>query len=374
MNRNFPRSSSKSGARHLNSVIPRRQARQIELAGSICFRRTRFSRRGCAHSYTGCRYRRTGGVRNGSSDLSQPVEWSSVVLDIEIDGTVGRSRLGTADDALIPNLEISDHIIAAIELPVRTRTAHDVVRSILIPANWLDAKVGSPCVANVVPIGAFQLLENFRQIASLRILLVRIAQLPGQPGDLRHKAGLVAASVLRIFRHGHGSAEFRLKLVRVHHFSGGEQCARRAVPLFELRMLDRLDNLRHTDGMDLVTRLHHFLFQIKEDLGETRLLFRERKDRLIHHLQAESRMHTFTAGVSNAEADASFAPRLVNRRIRRCFNLEFVRRLHEDEPMIAHGPGVPAEEISIEVHRSREFGRRRKRKFSVSIYDVEITR
>src|ERR1700729_1338303 len=139
-------------------------------------------------------------------------------------------------------------------------------------------------------------------------------------------------------------------------------------------MLDWLDNLRHTDGMDLVARLHHFLFQIKEHFGKTRLLFRERKDRLIHHLQGESRMHTRTAGVRNAKTDAGFSPRLVSRGIRRRFNLEFIRRLYEDEPMIAHGPGVAAEEISVEVHRSREFGRRRKRKFSVPIYDVEITR
>src|SRR5580700_12143217 len=130
-----------------------------------------------------------------------------------MDGTVGRAPPRTADDALIPDLEISDHIIAAIELPIRTRTANDVVRFILIPANRFNAKVGSPCVANVVPIGAFQLLENFSQIASMRILLVRVAQLPGQPGDLRQKAGLVAASVLRIFRHGYSPAEFRLKLV-----------------------------------------------------------------------------------------------------------------------------------------------------------------
>src|ERR1035438_1191673 len=108
-------------------------------------------------------------------------------------------------------------------------------------------------------------------------------------------------------------------------------------------MLDWLDNLRHTDGMDLVARLHHFLFQIKEHFGKTRLLFRERKDRLIYDLQAESRMHTFTAGVSNVKTDAGFSARLVNREIRRRFNLEFARRLQEDEPMIAHGPGVPAE-------------------------------
>src|ERR1700735_1340326 len=139
-------------------------------------------------------------------------------------------------------------------------------------------------------------------------------------------------------------------------------------------MLDWLDNLRHTDGMDLVARLHHFLFQIKEHFGKTRLLFCERKDRLIHYLHAESRMHTFTAGSSNAKADAGFSARLVNRGIRRCFNLEFIRRLHEDQPMIAYGPGVAAEGISVEVHRSHEFGRRRKRKFSVSIYDVEIAR
>ena len=42
--------------------------------------------------------------------------------------------------------------------------------------------------------------------------------------------------------------------------------------------------------MDLVARLHHLLFQIEEHLGEARLLFRERENGFIDHLQTKRRL------------------------------------------------------------------------------------
>ena len=39
--------------------------------------------------------------------------------------------------------------------------------------------------------------------------------------------------------------------------------------------------------MDLVARLHHLLLEVEEDLGEAWLLFGERENGLVDHLQAE---------------------------------------------------------------------------------------
>src|ERR1700676_2102972 len=101
---------------------------------------------------------------------------------------------------------------------------------------------------------------------------------------------LVAAPIIGVLRHWQILAEFRLKLVRSHDFGVGEQRARGPVSLFGLRLLGRYDNLRHADRVDLITGLHYLLLQIKEDLGKARLLFRQSKHGLVHHLQSKRSM------------------------------------------------------------------------------------
>ncbi len=84
--------------------------------------------------------------------------------------------------------------------------------------------------------------------------------------------------------------------------------------LLGLRFLNRLYDLRHTDGVDLIARLHHLLFQIEEDLGKARLLFRQREDRLIHHLQTERGVDSFTPRIRHAEANARLSSPACKRR------------------------------------------------------------
>jgi len=72
-----------------------------------------------------------------------------------------------------------------------------------------------------------------------------------------------------------------------------EQRASGAVALRGARLLHRLHNVGHADGMNFIPGLERFLLKIKEDLGEPRLLFGQRKNSFIHHLQAKSGLHAF---------------------------------------------------------------------------------
>src|ERR1700683_5489157 len=110
--------------------------------------------------------------------------------------------------------------------------------------------------------------------------------------------------------------------------------------------------------MNLIPRLHHFLFKIEKHLGEAGLLFGQRKDGFIYHLQAQRSTYALASRVCNTETNARFAARLVNRRIGNCLDLEFICRLYKDEAMVSDGARVAAEEISIEVDRSRKIGDR----------------
>ena len=99
--------------------------------------------------------------------------------------------------------------------------------------------------------------------------------------------------------------------------------------------------------MDLIARLHRFLFEIEEDLGESRLLLRQREHGLIHHLHAERRLYAFAARVSDSEMHARIVARFVRRGIGRCFDLQLVGRLHEDQAMIRHRPRVAADHVRV---------------------------
>src|SRR5437773_10786637 len=103
--------------------------------------------------------------------------------------------------------------------------------------------------------------------------------------------------------------------------------------------------------MDLIARFQNFLFQVEEDLGEAGLLLRQCEDCLIHYLQAERGMDTLAPRVRHAEANARFSAWFVDSSICHGFNLEFIGRLHEDQTVVAYGPRIAAEKVSVEVHR-----------------------
>ena len=60
--------------------------------------------------------------------------------------------------------------------------------------------------------------------------------------------------------------------------------------------------------MNFIPRLHQLLLEIKKHLRESRLLFRQRKHRLIHHLQSQRRLHSLPVRIRHMKLD----PRLTS--------------------------------------------------------------
>src|SRR5262249_17508703 len=145
----------------------------------------------------------------------------------------------------------------------------------------------------------------------------------------------ITVGILGIFGRGDSASEFCFKFIAGHQLGCRKQRARSAVLLLELRFFRRLNNVWHADGMNLVARLHDFLLEIKEDFGESRLLFGQSKDSFIDHLKAKRSLYTLSPRVGYAEADARILTRTIDRIFCMRFNLEFVGRLHEYQPMIA---------------------------------------
>src|ERR1700740_487572 len=102
--------------------------------------------------------------------------------------------------------------------------------------------------------------------------------------------------------------------------------------------------------MNLEAWLHQLLFEIKEDVGKTRLFFRKRENCFIHYLQTEGSLYTFTMAISDMKEDASIHPGLVDGETSGGMDLGFVGRRDEDETMIRNCLGIAAEEICIDVN------------------------
>src|SRR5215467_4811348 len=74
------------------------------------------------------------------------------------------------------------------------------------------------------------------------------------------------------------------------------------------------------------------------------------------------------------ETDARIFTRTIDCIFRSRFNLEFVRRLNKNQPVVADWPRIAPEEISIEVHSACHLRRGDQRELSLAIYDVQIAR
>ena len=124
--------------------------------------------------------------------------------------------------------------------------------------------------------------------------------------------------------------------------------------------------------MDLVTRLHHFLLEIEEYFRKARLLLREGEDGFIHNLQAERGADAFPMRVGNAKADTGIAARFIAGCVRRGFNLQLVRGLHENQAMIRDRLGIAAEEVGVDIERARHLRRGRERKLGLPVLQVKV--
>ena len=257
---------------------------------------------------------------------------------------------------------------------VRARTPHPVVHFPGIPLRGLNPQADAPGIAKFRFAGAPHLLRNSHHVFGSRVLCIGAAEFLSQPAHPRQELLLVALGILGVFRRGHGATEFRLEIVGTHHFRGRKQRARGTVALLRLRLLNRLDDFRHAQGMNLVPGLQHFLFEIEEDFGKARLLFRQREDRLVHHLQAQRGAHALASCVGHTESDVRIVAGFVDGRVRHRFNLQFVRRLDEHQAVVPHRPRIAAEEVGVKVHGPRHFRCGGERQFGLAVFDVQVAR
>ena len=126
--------------------------------------------------------------------------------------------------------------------------------------------------------------------------------------------------------------------------------------------------------MDLIARLHHFLLEIEEDLGEAGLLLREREDGLVDHLQAESSADAFALRVGDVEADARVGAGLVDGGIGGGLDLQLIGRLDEEEAMVGDRLRVAAKEIGVDVERARHVWRGVQCELRLAVLEIDVAR
>ena len=274
-----------SGLRYLQVVAPSGYAWQSKLARGICRHGSFLSSGGLANGDAGSRNRCARGVSDGSCYFRETVERTAIVFDSESNCV----RLWAVEHCAPMNLNISRDIIGGIEAVIGACTAHYVVRLVAIPLHRFEAKLSSPRVAKVCLAGLREPGEYLRQIAFFWVITVGETQAFRQLVYLIHETGLIASSILGVFRHRHRPAELSFEFVCAHQFRGGKQGTRGPVALFDFRLLHRFDDLRHADGVNFIARLHHFLLEVEEDFGKAGLLLGQREDGLIHDLQARER-------------------------------------------------------------------------------------
>ena len=121
--------------------------------------------------------------------------------------------------------------------------------------------------------------------------------------------------------------------------------------------VDGLDDVCHGEGVDLVARLHHLLFEIEEDLGEARLFFGQGEDGLVDDLQAKGGADALAATVGDMEVDAGVGAGFVDGGVGGSFDLQLVGGLNKDQPMVGDGLRVASKEVGVDVERARHLGR-----------------
>ena len=169
-------------------------------------------------------------------------------------------------------------IVRRAKRAVGTSARHSIRAVVSIPPRCsIDTQIGTPCIAWRVATCVFQFLECRQHT----LLTAQVSHLHRQPANVVEQRILVPRHGIGFFRLRQRATDLAFKRVRRNRFRCGKQRPRGAIVRLVFR---RLDNLRRRERMNLVVRLHQFLFQIEEDLGEARLFLGQRKDRLIHDL------------------------------------------------------------------------------------------
>src|SRR6202020_5691 len=123
------------------------------------------------------------------------------------------------------NLEISNEIVAGIELLVGAGASEHVIRLVAIPWNMLEGEFCIPGIAKTGRPGVLQGSEGLCRIAGIGVVRIRRADGAGYRLRLRKEMSSVAGGVFVELRHGNVTPELGFEMVGVHQFCGGEQCS-----------------------------------------------------------------------------------------------------------------------------------------------------
>ena len=126
--------------------------------------------------------------------------------------------------------------------------------------------------------------------------------------------------------------------------------------------------------MDLITRFHHFLFEIEKHLRKPRLLLRQCEHGLIYDLQAQCSWNSLAVSVCHSEANARVVARFINLGVGHGDNCQFIRRLHKQQTMVAYRLRVTPEQVCTEVQSPSHFRGGKQRKFRLAVVDVQVAR
>ena len=126
--------------------------------------------------------------------------------------------------------------------------------------------------------------------------------------------------------------------------------------------------------MNFIARLHRFLLEIEEDLGETGLFFGQCEDGFIDSLQTKRSLDALAARIRDMKLHASFGAGTIDGGVGGGFDLELLGGLHEDEAMIDDWLSVPAKKIGVNIQRSSHLGRGVEDKFGLTVLEVQIAR
>jgi hypothetical protein len=277
------------------------------------------------------------------------------------------------NDASGASFDPGNEVVLAVELAVWPGAADEIkMRSALIPACRFDAEGRVPGVVWMCAVCEDQVVERGGEIATGRVFPDIVSESYSEFAHLVEEYGAITLLVFEVFVQRQAAAELRIEPCGYDHLSCGEEGACIDVPLIVARGIHRFDDTRDGKRVDLIAGFHHFLLEVEKCLGEPRLLLCKREDCFINNLQTDCGADANATLVRHAEADACISARLVDGGIGRCFDLQLVCRLYEDQSVIRDGLGVVAEQICVDVERAGQIRRRGQSEISLPVLEVEI--
>ncbi len=322
-----------------------------------CGELAKCDRRTCNHGAAGIGY--------CTADLSSLIHWAAVVFDVDIQDAMASTLINQASGA---SFNVGNKIVPAMECPIGTRAAHKVDVAYPTPRRRFDMQ---RCIPGVARMRGIDQCRDVRRRCAL-ILPDLFAELCREIAHLIEEGRHVALLVFEVLVLRQTAAKLGVELRRSSHLGGGEKSAGCPILLISAAIFYGFDGARQRERVDLIARLHHLLFQVEECFRKARLLLRQSEDGFIHDLQAERSADAFPMRVGNAEADTRIAAWFVAGCVGRGFNLQLVRRLHENQAMIGDWLGIAAEEVGVDVERAGHLRSGRERKLRLPVLQVEI--